>query len=98
MINDPHAHNGNALIVNISTLRSGAETTCIVKAGEHVFVRHDSYVRYMSACCAKVADIAKAIKAGKLKSHQAASPSLLRKLRAGAQASTMLPMEMKGLL
>ena len=98
VINDPHAHNGIALIVNVSTLRSDAETTCIVKAGEHVFIKHDSYVRYMSARSPKAADIIKAIKAGKIKSHQAASQSLLNKLRAGAQASTMLPMEMKGLL
>lgn len=98
IINDPNAHKGIALIVNISTLRPGAETTSIVKPGEHAFIKHDSYVRYLSARSARVSDIATAIKAGKLKTHQAASPALLAKLCAGAQASNMLPMELKGLL
>ncbi len=98
VINDPNVHEGIALIVNISTLRPGAETTSIVKPGEHVFIKHDSYARYMSARSATVSDIAAAIKAGKLKTRQAASPALLAKLRAGARASTMLPTELKGLL
>ncbi len=98
VINDPHAHKDIALIVNISTLRPGAEITSMVKPGEHVFIKHDSYVRYMSARSARVSDISAAIKAGKLKTHQAASPTLLARLRAGAQASIMLPVELKGLL
>ena len=41
VINDPQTHDGQALIVNVSTLRPGAETTCMVRAGEHKFIRHD---------------------------------------------------------
>jgi hypothetical protein len=98
VINDPAAHGGTALIVNISELRSGAETTCVLKAGEHPFITKDSYVRYMSARGPSATDIAQAIKAGKLKPHQTANPALLAKLRAGAQASTMLATELKALL
>ena len=31
VINDPSAHGGVALIVNVSTLRPNAETTCLVQ-------------------------------------------------------------------
>lgn len=98
VINDPQAHNGTALIVNISTLREGAETTCILKQGEHPFIKHDSYVRYMSAQNPSAEIIEKAINLGKLKSREPASPALLAQLRTGAQASTMLPSGLKALL
>jgi hypothetical protein len=98
VINDPQAHDGHALIVNLTSLRPNADTTCVVKAGEHPFIQHDSYVRFRSARGPKAADIAKAIEAGKLMSQNAASPALLTKLRAGARASTLLAMELKDLL
>lgn len=98
VINDPQAHNGIALIVNVTTLRPEAETTCILKKGEHPFIKHDSYVRYMSARDPKAQDLDKLIKLGKFKPREAVTPALLAKLRAGAQASTMLPLGLKPLL
>jgi hypothetical protein len=98
VINEPQAHHGTALIVNVSTLRTGAETTCLLNGGEHPFIKHASYVRYSCARGAPAGDIAKALKTGKLKPHQAVSPTLLAKLRAGATASTMLATGLKALL
>lgn len=98
VINDPQAHGATALIVNISELRPGAETTCVVGIGEHPFVKKASYVRYMSARGPAAANITAAIKAGKLRPHQPASPVLVAKLRAGARASTMLAAELKAVL
>jgi len=47
VINEPHVRNGVALIVNISKLRPGAETTCVLQKGEHPFLTEaqGSYVR-----------------------------------------------------
>ena len=98
IINDPSAHAGVALIVNVSTLRPNAETTCIVHPGEHPFLRHDSYIRYGSGRGVKVADLVEAVKRGLLKPHQAASKALLEKARAGAKASPLLGGELRALL
>ena len=98
VINNPSAHAGLALLVNVSTLRPNAETTCIVQAGEHPFIAHDSYVRYGSARCAKVSDLAEAVKKGLLKPHQTASQHFLEKVRAGAKASPLLAQELRALL
>ena len=39
VINDPAAHGGLALIVNISTKREEAELTCILGKGDHPLIR-----------------------------------------------------------
>jgi hypothetical protein len=98
VINDPSAHSGIALIVNVSNLRPNAETTCLVRRGEHPFMQHDSYVRYGSARRANVVDLEKLVKAGRLKLHQIASGTLLEKIRAGAKASSLLAEELRALL
>jgi hypothetical protein len=38
VINDPQAKNEVVLIVNVSKLRPGAETTCVLRKGEHPFL------------------------------------------------------------
>jgi len=98
VINDPQAHDGLALMVNVSTLRPDAERTCILQSGEHPFILHDSHVRFMSARGPKTSDLAKLFKAGKLKPHESASQNLLAKIRAAAAASPMLATELKALL
>lgn len=100
VINNPQAKNGVALIVNVSTVRPGAEMTCVLQRGEHPFLTKavGSYVRYLSARQAKATDLARLLKAGSLTPRQPASPALLAKVRAGAQASTLLASELKALL
>ncbi|HEV7925063.1 MAG TPA: hypothetical protein VGR14_06900 [Verrucomicrobiae bacterium] len=98
IVNDPSAHSGFALIVNVSTLRLNAETTCVVQAGDHPFIKHDSYVRYGSARKVRVTDLAEAVKKGLLKPNQAASKAFLAKVRAGAKASPFLATELRALL
>jgi hypothetical protein len=98
IINDPAAHEGIALVVNVSTLRRDADSTCIVTPGEHPFIKHDSYVRFARARRARIADLAEALKKGLLKPHQPASRILLEKIRRGARASPQLPSDLRALL
>lgn len=98
VMNDPAAHGGEAVIVNVSTQRLGAETTCVLGKGEHPFIEHDSYVRYQSARKVSVKNLEAAVKAGLLKPRTAASTALLAKIQAGAQASPLLPLELRALL
>jgi hypothetical protein len=98
IINKPEDHCGVALIVNLTTLRPGAETTCVLSPGEHPFIKHNSYIRYSGAREASVSELQNAVKRGLLKPHQAASPALLEKIRAGARASPRLPQKLRALL
>jgi len=98
IINQPSHHNNVALIVNVSTLCPGAETTCILAPGEQPFIKHPSYVRYSGAREVTVAQLTAALKKGLLKPHQPASTALLEKIRAGARVSPHLPAKLRALL
>jgi hypothetical protein len=98
VINDPQAHNGTALIVNVTTLRPGADTTYVLRRGDHPFIQHDSYVRFSSAKEASSRDIELLIKAGHLRPHQSADTMLVERIRTAAQAAPQLPTGLKRLL
>ncbi len=98
VLNEPAGHGDIALIVNVSTLRPNAETTCILEPGEHPFITRDSYVRYGSARRADAADLAEALRNGLLKPHRATTKAFLEKVRAGAKASPFLAEELRALL
>lgn len=98
VVNNPAAHGGEAVIVNVSTQRPGAETTCVLSEGEHPFIQHQSYVRYQSARKVGVPALQAAVKAGLLKPRAAVNAALLAKIKAGAQASPLLPLELRALL
>lgn len=53
----------SVLAVNISSVREGSpyDDTCILHAGDHPFVKHDSYVRYRDAVAMRVSRIRFAI-------------------------------------
>ena len=57
------------LAVNISSVKNGVpyDPTCILKVGDHTFVRHDSYVVYEKAVIWKVGNIDKYVAAGNIK-------------------------------
>jgi hypothetical protein len=98
VINDPARHGGRALFVNVTTLSNMAELTCVLKTGEHPFVKHSSWVRYASAKTA-LADELHALEAkGVIIRRQPASSTLLAKIRAGASASPRLPQKFLRLL
>jgi len=98
VINDPAAHGGLALIVNISTKREEAELTCILGKGDHPLISHESYVRYASARNPDVAKLQEALKRGLFRPQPAATPALVAKIRAGANASPMLPKNLRAML
>lgn len=67
---DPvETYNGPAvLVVNISTVKENLvyEKTCILKKGEHPFVKQDSYVVYKQAVVWKVESIERRLRSGEI--------------------------------
>lgn len=98
VLNELPDQGGSALIVNLSTLHPGAETTCVVGVGEHPFIRHDSYARFASAKIAASADLEKLIKGGMLLPREPATSAFVAKLRAGAAVSPNLPAKCRDFL
>ena len=98
IINDPTRHGATALFVNVTTLSALAEMTCVVRAGEHPFVKHDSSIRYASARMALVSELDILESTGMIIRQQPAAAALIAKLRAGATASPRLPQKFLDLL
>ncbi len=98
VINEPRAHEGNALLVNVSTLRPRADTTCVLRSGEHPFIKHESYVRFRSARRALLEDLEFLVGAGRLQRHSPAASAFLERICAAASAALQLPVELRPLL
>jgi len=98
VINNPARRGNKALFVNVTTLSSIAETTCVLQKGEHPFVKHASWIRYASAKTASVRELNTLESQGMIIRQQAASANLIAKIRAGAAASPRLPQKFVRLL
>ena len=98
VINDPQAHDGTAVFVNVSTVREKSDTTCLLRRGDHPFIKHDSYVRFRSAKKALVEELDALIKARRLRPHQPANAALVVRIRAAASAALEFPGDLRPLL
>jgi hypothetical protein len=58
VINTPGLHGGVALVVNLSTCVRESDAACILKPGDHEWIKHDSFVDYNFSKCVAVGDLA----------------------------------------
>lgn len=82
------AADGSVVMVNVTSWRQGCDETCIIAAGEHPFVHHQTVVAY--AYIKEVsADRQREILANPTVCvpHAPVSPQLLERIRRGALAS-----------
>jgi hypothetical protein len=86
---------GQAMIVNFTTLRPHSDTTVVIQPGEHPFVTHATAVHYADARLTTAAAIAGAIASGHFRAHRDCSPALLQRLLLGALASPYTPEKIK---
>lgn len=98
IINDPSQHGHTALLVNVTSMSALAETTCILNAGAHPFITHQSWIRYASAKTALVTQLDALEADGLVIRQPAASAALVATIRAGAAASPRLPQKFLTLL
>jgi hypothetical protein len=71
------------LLACVSTIRPGidCDQSCVLHAGDHPFIQHDSYVVYSELVFAIEAYIDKQIAQGICKSRDSASPALIARMR-----------------
>jgi hypothetical protein len=79
------------LAVHLSTWREGRDRSCLIQAGEHPFVQHETYVVYNNAKRFSAAVLQGAIAARQAMPRAPVSPRLLDRLRAGFFASPFTP-------
>lgn len=73
------------LLVNITSIKTGKfyDATCVIKAGEHPFIRHDSYVSYRHSSQCTSSKIERSIERGIYVPKEDVSIELLKRIIEG---------------
>lgn len=90
---------GNVLCVSFSTLRGEEEDlSCVLKKGDHAFIRHDTVIKYALARAWPASGIKKAMDSGQFKTHPPLRPEILKRIQDGARVSTFLRQRFKRMI
>ena len=82
--------NTKALFVNVTT-KKGKDTSCILKPGDHEFVKYDSEINYGDATISEIDNLREAINTGVFTLQKPVSNDLLKRILEGAVNSDALP-------
>jgi len=93
VISDPSIDAKRILIVNFTTLRADSDRACVLNAGEHPFVKHETCVNYGGAKIVSKATIEHLMSKGLRLPHASLSGHLLKRIRDGAAASTRMSLD-----
>lgn len=88
------------ILAGVTTIYTGVphDTGCVLAAGEHEFISHDSYVHFRKLRVDEPAHIDAMVNAGQWKAKTGCSGALVKKMRAGLCASRMVDRRFKLLL
>jgi hypothetical protein len=91
VISDPSKDRSKVVAVNLTSQRTDKEQTCVIQPGEHPFVTHETVVMYAGARVVSESMILSAKQAGMFDFPSPVSPTLLSRIRDGAEKSRRLP-------
>src|SRR5262249_27606257 len=91
LITEPDAASGEAVMVNVTTLRSHSDTTVLLKRGDHPYIIHDSVVFYADARIVDCRKIDAGVNAGYFPQLAACSPAVLKTIQEGLLKSPYTP-------
>jgi hypothetical protein len=84
-----------AVIVNLTTLRPGSDTTIVLQPGEHPFISHPTVVFYADARIVNVTTIQEGLRQGLFRQHSAFAPAVLKRIQEGLLRSPFTPAKIK---
>ena len=90
---DDEAGKKCVLMVSLSTVRQGVphDPTCILYAGDHPFVKHDSYVVYQKARLEEADKVLRGVKSGQLVPHDPMDGAVFARVCKGLEESRLTP-------
>lgn len=85
------------ILVNLSSIKYGLpfDQTCVLSAGAHPFIKHDSFVFYRNARIEQAAHVERLIAQGVFIAHYPVSDNVLRAVIAGLYQSPFTKREFK---
>ncbi len=96
LLTDPHDDETSAkpvLLVSLSTIRAGVphDATCILYAGDHSFVKHDSFVVYQLARLEESDKLLRGVKSGQLVPQAPMDGAVFARICKGLGESRLTP-------
>jgi hypothetical protein len=98
IISDPALDPENVVIVNLTTLDDQKESVCILKRGDHPWVRHDSCVNYRDAVVTSLEKLAKARKGKAIIVKSPLKAAVLVRIQQGVADSQRMPLDIANIL
>lgn len=90
----------NQVVVSVTTLKcpSVQDCACVLKAGDHHFIKHDSIVDYKRTIIMSSVEIFNGINRGLLIDKQNVEPEVLKRIITAAKQSRYIPPEIKNMI
>lgn len=97
---DGYGEQSQVIMVSVTSIKPDYpyDAACVIRAGEHPFVTHDSYVYYRDPRIEPVAHVENLVETAVWQVKDSCSEELLNRIRAGLLASTRVPRYIKKLL
>ena len=95
LITAPDSESGEAIMINLTTLRPHSDSTTVLQPGDHPFVDRPTVVFYADARLVKAALLETAIQQGVGRRHEPLSVGLVKRIQEGLLASPFTPARIK---
>lgn len=100
LLTDPHADESGqtrVLMVSLSTVRPGVphDPTCVLYAGDHPFVKFDSYVVYQKARLEETEKVLEGVKNGQLLPQDPMEGAVFARICKGLEESRLTPAKLR---
>lgn len=82
--------NTKALCVNVTT-KKDRDTSCVLKAGDHEFIKHDSVINYGDVLAPEISNLKEAINKELIEPNESIDDDLLGRIINGAKISNAFP-------
>lgn len=95
ILTEPEGDPSQVVMVNLTTQRSGSDTTVVLNVGEHPFIQHPTAVNYFDARFTPAEPLQQGVDAGFFSDLQCCEPGVLKKIQQGLLASRFTPKRIK---
>jgi hypothetical protein len=98
VISDPALDPENVVIVNLTSLDSEKEQACVLRRGDHPWIRHDTCVNYHDAVIATLEKLTAAKKIKAIAMQARMKPAVLARIRQGVADSQRMSLDVANIL
>ena len=92
---EPLLGTGQAILVNVTSLRTDSDTTLMLNRGDHPFIVKPSVISFSDAIAADVRQVARGIDDGYFPQQSPCSAALIKRIQNGILASRRTPQKVK---